>query len=76
MSKEDKLNKFQEIQDSLTRVRKRVMDIGAYKGCMHTALAAVNELSQIEERLEDVEQDFIVLREELNKFIAQHGSKK
>ncbi len=69
MSAIKKLNKFQEIQDSLARVRKRVMDIGAYKGCMHTALAAVNELSQIEERLEDIEQDFIVLREELNKFI-------
>jgi hypothetical protein len=71
MSKEDKLNKFQEIQDSLTRVRKRVMDIGAYKGCMHTALAAVNDLSRAEELLEELREEImnkkkVNMDEELN----------
>ena len=69
MSREEKLNKFQEIQDSLARVRKRVMDIGAYKGCMHTALAAVNELSIVEDLLGDIEQDFNILLGELDKLI-------
>jgi DNA-binding Lrp family transcriptional regulator len=59
MSTIKKLNKFQEIQDSLTRVRKRVMAIGAYKGCMHTALAAVNDLNKAEELLEELREEII-----------------
>ena len=59
MSREEKLNKFQEIQDSLTRVRKRVMDIGVYKGCMHTALAAVNDLSRAEELLGELREEIM-----------------
>lgn len=69
MSREEKPNKFQEIQDSLSRIRKRVMDIGAYKGCIHTALAAVNDLSHAEDLLKDIEQDFKALLDELSKFI-------
>ncbi len=63
MSNVNKINKFQEIQDSLTRVRKRVMAIGAYKGCMHTALAAVNDLAYAEERLEAFKEEIINKKE-------------